>query len=1214
MRSILPILTLAFLTALALIAVTSTAQTPPPATGDWVIPDNTEYRDVAITVNGNITLSGIMGRLTLINVSLTINSSVPASIDVRTGTNGLYIDGCLITATNARYSIDVWKTAGCFLNDTELYGLVSVVIYEYGSVVSDCTLSEPSSDGIFFQPSGAKILPTSIIRNKIIRPGGNGIKVFATESSSDTLRLSMSYNEITEPYADGIYAYVSNYGSGGGTLNLTGTIVDRAGGNGIAVDTNKVEVDISLISVTRASAYGVYIFCYASMPPDRVMMGIVSTQNYMGLDILMNFGQRWDRLQLVGCNISDNYEEGIHLAGVYCATVRDSTVYNLKVENDFIVEDATIDVYNTTCRQLAADPTTAGSYVYSWRYVSLGCTWQNGVAAGGKRIDVRDDSDQLATSAVTDGLGKVQRTAVWDWCVVNIGGVPSPRSRSSLLPVLVSGTNEVAARDGAIDLAGDIDATVVFVDDVVPWMPIEGISRVHTNVTTFSLGIPCTDELSGVALVQATFDPEPDWGLKDWTDAIYEAGYYRFNSGIMPEGTYSLYWRAFDVANYPDGSFFAALEGVYSFDYTPPRVNITSPVVGKTGAYVTNKLSVQVEGTVEDDVMIGKLFLDDVEVPFADGKFSLVIPVFEGENVLTFKVQDLAGNYGNTTVLRIVLDTVEPMLKVLGPMDEERTRLTELEVFGETDPTGATVRVAGASATVDGRNWTATVTLVRGRNELLVEAFDEAGNRNWVTIAVVLDDLAPSVSIESPARGALLNTSVVLLTCIVEEDDTLASVTINSLDHPFLPLPGMGVAIEGEPLGPFADGEVAIVVEATDVSGNVGRLVIVVTIDTPPPSVWGLSVANGTATGDRDLELAGRTELGARLTLGGRDVPVESGAFSAVHGLSEGWNSIVLVVVDLAGNSNSTVLRVLLDTVPPELILDFITGPEMRVKEASYEVRGRTEPLAVLVVEVGGTAYNVTVNVDGTFSRMLSINPGRTLVNVTATDRVGNRNMTAVTLVRALPAPATPWTRSPIAIGGAAALCIVVAIGAAVSIETTKYSLLLLILPLYARIKKSEVLDNKTRYALHGLIIENPGTHYNAVIREFDLTNGEAAYHLSVLEREGFIRSVRDGTLRRFYSTTSKVPRSQRLTPEELREHILDLVDGFPGISQKQIVDELGIGRTLAGYHLKNLSIEGFVEARHDGRFTLYYPTRKRREGVPRTQVNGDQRDNTGLG
>jgi predicted transcriptional regulator len=170
----------------------------------------------------------------------------------------------------------------------------------------------------------------------------------------------------------------------------------------------------------------------------------------------------------------------------------------------------------------------------------------------------------------------------------------------------------------------------------------------------------------------------------------------------------------------------------------------------------------------------------------------------------------------------------------------------------------------------------------------------------------------------------------------------------------------------------------------------------------------------------------------------------------------------------------------------------------------------------------------------------------------------------------------------------------IIIVGVAMSFEISKYALVMMALPLYARIKKHEVLDNKTRLAIHGLVVENPGMHYNEIIREFDLTNGVAAYHLDVLEREGFIRSVRDGTLRRFYSSATKVPGDHKATPDQVREHILEMVTENPGINQKTIVDELGIGRTLVGYHLKTLIDEGYIESHKSGRFTVYSRTRKR--------------------
>ncbi len=152
--------------------------------------------------------------------------------------------------------------------------------------------------------------------------------------------------------------------------------------------------------------------------------------------------------------------------------------------------------------------------------------------------------------------------------------------------------------------------------------------------------------------------------------------------------------------------------------------------------------------------------------------------------------------------------------------------------------------------------------------------------------------------------------------------------------------------------------------------------------------------------------------------------------------------------------------------------------------------------------------------------------------------------------------------------------------------EPGKYRWGLMLAPLI--IKKDEVLDNKTRYALHGIITEKPGIHYSAIKEEIGLSNGEAAYHLDVLEREEFIRSVRDGRLKRFYSYGTKVPKNPKMTPEETREAIVSLVRERPGISQQRIINELGIERPSAGYFLRELVKEGELKAEKQGLYTVY--------------------------
>jgi predicted transcriptional regulator len=170
----------------------------------------------------------------------------------------------------------------------------------------------------------------------------------------------------------------------------------------------------------------------------------------------------------------------------------------------------------------------------------------------------------------------------------------------------------------------------------------------------------------------------------------------------------------------------------------------------------------------------------------------------------------------------------------------------------------------------------------------------------------------------------------------------------------------------------------------------------------------------------------------------------------------------------------------------------------------------------------------------------------------------------------------------------AGSLVIIIGILAVASVETTRYSLLAFLAPAFTKIAKDKVLDHKTRYGIQGLIVENPGVHYSAIIREYGLTNGVAAYHLSVLEREGYIRSIRDGMHRRFYTSTAKMPSTHNQTPEELRERALSIIHKRPGISQKEISEEMGVNRDTIGYHLRELVKNGDLQTSRDGKYVVY--------------------------
>jgi len=167
---------------------------------------------------------------------------------------------------------------------------------------------------------------------------------------------------------------------------------------------------------------------------------------------------------------------------------------------------------------------------------------------------------------------------------------------------------------------------------------------------------------------------------------------------------------------------------------------------------------------------------------------------------------------------------------------------------------------------------------------------------------------------------------------------------------------------------------------------------------------------------------------------------------------------------------------------------------------------------------------------------------------------------------------------------------ILIVIGAIVwGVESVKYSLILLLLPLFTRFTREKIMDNKNRHAIHGLIIDNPGIHFNGIMKEYDIPAGVATYHLDVLERENFIKSLRDGRLKRFYSTHAKVHNGKlRKTPEEVRVALIELVRENPGISQMELIQGLGIERKTVSYHLAVLVKEDLLETKKMGRYTIY--------------------------
>jgi len=117
--------------------------------------------------------------------------------------------------------------------------------------------------------------------------------------------------------------------------------------------------------------------------------------------------------------------------------------------------------------------------------------------------------------------------------------------------------------------------------------------------------------------------------------------------------------------------------------------------------------------------------------------------------------------------------------------------------------------------------------------------------------------------------------------------------------------------------------------------------------------------------------------------------------------------------------------------------------------------------------------------------------------------------------------------------------------------ESARYRFLLMFVPLYMRMSKKDIIEHYTRGEIIGYIKQNPGESYNNIKRDMEMSNGKLAYHLSVLEKGGFIKSVTDGMYRRYYPRKMKVTVYGRIT--SVQEELLRRIEETPGISQKDL-------------------------------------------------------------
>ncbi len=156
--------------------------------------------------------------------------------------------------------------------------------------------------------------------------------------------------------------------------------------------------------------------------------------------------------------------------------------------------------------------------------------------------------------------------------------------------------------------------------------------------------------------------------------------------------------------------------------------------------------------------------------------------------------------------------------------------------------------------------------------------------------------------------------------------------------------------------------------------------------------------------------------------------------------------------------------------------------------------------------------------------------------------------------------------------------------------------------PLFSRMRGAKVLDQFTRGQVYGVIRTYPGINYSRIKRVLLIGNGNLSYHLSVLEKEGFVRSETEGIHKLFYPT--KLPaRLQELEGRfpsgdgegilmsDLQDRMLSLIQARPGLTQAELVSILKVPKQTVSYNIKHLVEYELVQVRKEGNRTRCFPT-----------------------
>lgn len=385
-----------------------------------------------------------------------------------------------------------------------------------------------------------------------------------------------------------------------------------------------------------------------------------------------------------------------------------------------------------------------------------------------------------------------------------------------------------------------------------------------------------------------------------------------------------------------------------------------------------------------------------------------------GAGILTTVITADAGSgISSTSTLRILPDTVAPVVTLASPKAGTVTGDKNLTVSGTVDDVNATVSLilnggAPITLTTVSGNFSQGVTLNNGSNTIAVKAVDQVvggGNAGLSgTVTVKVDTKKPSINLNSPPAGLLTNNSNITITGTVTNATTV-DVIVNGRRNTVSVSSAGAFSAPGQ----LTPGENVISVSAyySGKSGDPDYLgtsgVRTVQLDTSPPVVKIDSPIQNCIVSTPGITVSGTLDdpavNTARLILNNgvpQNVTVVGSKFSQKISLAQGLNTISVQATDAAGNtSNPDARTITLDTSVPGVQINTPTN-NLLTNIAGQLVTGVVSDTTITsaTLLVNSVAQPpIPLASDGSFNQMASLLEGINTIEVRAADNASPPNI-----------------------------------------------------------------------------------------------------------------------------------------------------------------------------------------------------------------------------